>query len=98
MIVEDPDPRDTQWEVGWPVYRVYFWHQPPAPAGILQAHMGYVCDENRVTDAADVHEVLRWAVDTDEPGQTFTLYVEVDTPDRGPGLVRLAGVDPTVPD
>ena len=25
------DPRDTEWEVEGPVYRVYFWHQPPAP-------------------------------------------------------------------
>ena len=28
VIIEGVDPRDTQWEVDQPVYRVYFWHPP----------------------------------------------------------------------
>ena len=40
MIVGGVDPRDTQREVDQPVYRVYFWHRPPVPAGIAQEHIG----------------------------------------------------------
>lgn len=84
-------------EVWKPVYLVYFWHQPPAPPGVLQQRMGFVCDEHRVTGAEDVHEVLRWALDTARSEQTFTLYADLNTPERGPGLIRLAGIDPTFP-
>jgi hypothetical protein len=31
------------------------------------------------------------------PDRVFTLWVRVDDPEKGLGLVRLAGVDPTVP-
>ena len=97
MIIEGVDPRDIEWEVDQPVYRVYFWHQPPAPPGIPQQHMGYHCDEYRLRDATDVHEVLAWAERTAPPEQTFTLYVE-HLHENSPGLIHLAGVDPTVGD
>lgn len=97
MIIEGVDPRDIEWEVDQPVYRVYFWHQPPAPPGVAQEHMGYHCHEHRLTGADDVHEVLRWATDTAQPEQSFTLYVEHDSLERGRGLIHLAGIDPTVP-
>ena len=97
MIIEGVDPRDTQWEIDQPVYRVYFWHQPPAPPDIPQEHMGYHCDEHRLAGAEDIHEVLRWATEAARPEQTFTLYVEVNASDRGPGLIHLAGIDPTIP-
>lgn len=96
MIIEGVDPRDIEWEVEQPVYRVYFWHQPPAPPGVSQEHMGYHCDEHRLTGARDVHEVLRWANDTARPEQSFTLYVEHDNLDHERGLIHLAGIDPTV--
>ena len=97
MIIEGVDPRDTEWEVEQPVYRVYFWHQPPAPPGIPQQQMGYHCDEYRLGGAADVHEVIDWAVTTARHMRTFTLYVE-HLQDGRPGLIHLAGRDPTVPD
>ena len=50
MIVEGVDPRDTQWEVDWPVYRVYFWHQPPAPPGVAQEQVMWHCDEYRLSE------------------------------------------------
>jgi hypothetical protein len=88
------DPRDTAWEVDQPAYRVYFWHQQLAPPGIRQAQMGYVSDEYRLTGADDVVQVLRWAKGAARPEQTFTLYVE-HLHDNGPGLIKLAGEDPT---
>jgi len=56
----------------------------------------YHCDEYRLSDAADVGEVLDWARTTARPEQTFTLYVEHQDAD-GPGLIKLIGIDPTVP-
>jgi hypothetical protein len=96
VIVHSIDPRDTEWEVEGPDYRVYLWHQPPAPAGVAQEHMMFHCKEYRLSDAVDVSEVLEWARTTARPDQTFTLYVEHHH-GGSPGLIRLMGVDPTVP-
>jgi hypothetical protein len=96
VIVQSIDPRHTEWEVEGPVYRVYFWHQPLAPAGVAQRHMMFHCDEYRLSRAVDVVEVLDWARATARPDQTFTLYVEHSHGDS-PGLIHLMGVDPTVP-
>lgn len=95
MIVEGIDPRDTEWEVEGPVYRVYFWSQPGAPAGTSREHVMFHSDEYRLSEAADVGEVLDWARATARHDQTFTLYVEHRHDDR-PGLIHLMGVDPTV--
>jgi hypothetical protein len=94
--VEDIDPRDTEWEVEGPVYRVYFWRQQPAPMAVSQGHVMFHSDEYRLSEAADVGEVLDWARATARADQTFTLYVEHWHDDR-PGLIHLMGVDPTVP-
>lgn len=96
MIIEGVDPRDIEWEVDRPVYRVHFWHQPPAPPGIPRSQMGYHCDEHRVSGAEDVHEVVAWARVKARSDQTFTLYVE-HSQDGSPGLIQLAGKDSTVP-
>ena len=93
MIVEGVDPRDTRWEVDRPVYRVYFWHQPGSAPGVVEPHVMWHCDEQRVSDASDVEEVLGWARATARPDQTFVLYVEQTDAGR-PGLVRLSGTDP----
>jgi hypothetical protein len=93
-MIERVDPRDTEWEMDRPVYRVYFWHQPPAPPGVQQSQMGYHSEEHRVSGAEDVHEVLTWAAQAARPEQTFTLYVE-QLRDGSPGLIRLSGIDPT---
>jgi hypothetical protein len=95
VIVEGIDPRDTEWEVEGPVYRVYFWHQPLAPSGVPQEHMMFHSDEYRLSGAVDVGEVLDWARTIAKPDQTFTLYVEHRHGDS-PGLIHLMGVDPTV--
>jgi hypothetical protein len=49
--------------------------------------------------ATDVHEVLASAEGRRQGDDTYTLYVEVDASQAAVGevgLVRLAGVDPTV--
>jgi hypothetical protein len=95
VIIEGIDPRDTQWEIDDPAYRVYFWRQPIAPPGVPQEHVMFHCDEHRLSGAADVGEVLDWARSTARTDQTFTLYVEHRDGER-PGLLRLMGVDPTI--
>jgi hypothetical protein len=97
VISQPVDPRDIEWEVVRPVYRVYFWQRQPAPPGIPDEHMGYQCEEHRLSGASDVHQVLEWAAATARPEQTFTLYVE-HTHDGRAGLIQLAGTDPTVTD
>jgi hypothetical protein len=93
VIIDRVDPRDTQWEIDWPVYRVYYWYQPPAPPGVAQEHAMWHCDEYRLSDAIDVEEVLGWARNTARSDQTFVVYVEQRGAQRS-GLVRLWGVDP----
>lgn len=93
------DPRDVTWEDDAPTYRVYMWHRPDPPPDIGASEMGYWCDEYRLTEASDIHEVLAWAEKNVPDGDTYTLYVESSDQfgtGRGPGLLLLAGVDPTV--
>lgn len=78
------DPRDVRWEVDSPNYRVYFW----------TGEKGHVAQEFELTGAKDVHEVLAWANENAPVGSTYTLYALVDR-NGEPGLVRLAGIDPT---
>jgi hypothetical protein len=73
------DPRDTRWQVGSPLYRVYFW-----------ADANH-CDEWEV-EAADVGEAMSWAEGRAE-GRNFVLYAVVRS-SEGLGLVRLAGARP----
>jgi hypothetical protein len=93
--VRPVDPRDTTWEVVASAYRVYFWAQPPGPPPSGEGRMAYVSDEYEVNDA-DVTLVLEWARSKASSDQTFTLYALVHC-NGTPGLVRLAGVDPTAP-
>jgi hypothetical protein len=95
MIAEGADPRDVSWEVEQPSYRVYIWHQPPAPSEVSKEQVGYRCDEYRLRDASDIGDVLDWAHRTARPEQTFSLYVEHRDSD-GLGLIQLAGTNPTV--
>ena len=80
MIANRVDPRDERWEDRHPVFRVHFWKDNGES------------DEFEVRDA-DVNEVLRWAEEK-RLGRTFALYLRRDET-NGPGLVLLAGVDPS---
>ena len=80
------DPRDVTREVDYPTYRVYFWTQG-----------GSASDEWRVTNAANVHEVLAWADGRVGDGRSYQVFVEATTEmeGQGLGLLRLRGADPT---
>lgn len=97
MIIEGVDPRDAEWEVESPVYRVYLWHQPPAPPGVAQEQVMFHCTEYRLSEVIDVAEVLDWVRVTARPDQTYTLYVE-HRHANSLGLIRLMGEDPTEAD
>ncbi len=94
MIVEGVDPRNIEWEVDRPAYRVYFWHQPPAPAGVAPTELMWHCEEYRLSDVTDVEEILGWARARATPDQTVVVYAECGDLGRS-GLVRLWGVDPS---
>jgi hypothetical protein len=94
VFVDGVDPRDIEWEVDQPAYRVYFWHQPAAPPGVARELVMFHSDEYRLSDVVDVGEVLAWARDRGRADQTFTLYVEHRDGDRL-GLIQLMGTDPT---
>jgi hypothetical protein len=84
--VEAVDPRDTRWVDHHPVFRVYFWRE---------AH-GWSSEEYEVTDA-DVAGVLVWAASQlPAKGTEFALYLRRSEADA-PGLVLLAGRDPSEP-
>ena len=82
--VRPVDPRDTEWEISSPSYRVYF-RRP-------LAHGGYMSDEFELRGAADVRAVLSWA----EEKADGRMYVLVGASGEG-GLVKLAEVAPTEP-
>lgn len=85
MRVAPVDPRDTEWEFVPLAYRVYFWQQLPGN--------GWLSDECRITDEADVERVLEWA-HAHADGRRFVLYAEFAGATSGPGLIQLHGEDP----
>jgi hypothetical protein len=78
MEIRSVDPRDQEWEVKDPKYRVYYFDAKGAS------------DEYEVT-GADVSEVLDWA-ERQRGDRTFAIYACV--PQDGLGLLRLRGRDP----
>lgn len=94
MRIRQVDPRDIQWEVDDPRFRVHIWTRCAADGD--PATTGFRADEYEI-DGADVDKVLSWAHERAEAqGGTFGLYLLV-TGERAPGMVRLAGADPTSP-
>jgi len=79
MKIDLVDPRDVNWEIDYPIFRVYVWHRPKRTSY-----------EYEITDAS-LDEVLSWARErTREPGWAYTLYARVDDGVQR-GLVRLDG-------
>jgi hypothetical protein len=83
-----------QWTDERPVYRAYFWSQAGAPPEVDPDKAGWQSEEFEIRDAEDIHQVIAWARRQDHRERTYTLYVVVEC-DGQPGLVHLAGVDPT---
>lgn len=88
MRAEPIDPPDTRWESDQAAYRVYFWrrqsHRPLA---------GWASEEWRLTEV-DVADVLAWANQRAQ-GRRITIWVEHDSGQRGLGMIRLLGWEPT---
>jgi len=88
MEVSPIDPRDTQWEVTYPAYRVSFWRQQRRNLDAPE----WTSEEWSVKDT-DVDQVLTWARDNAK-ARSFVIYAHI-TDSEGAGLVRLLGTDPT---
>ena len=97
MEIRTIDPRtDRRWELESHDYRVVFWRQPSAPAGVPQNRVGWHAYGPDVLGALDVREVIAWADEEARKREAmYTLFAKVDYSDR-PGLLWIAGVDPTV--
>jgi hypothetical protein len=75
-------------------YRVVFWRQRRATAGVPQVGIMWEASENDVLDAQDVHEVIDWAeTEARERSSVYTIFAKTES-----DLVWLAGIAPTIPD
>ena len=94
MKTREVDPRDMTWEDDSPVFRVYFWKATPTPPDAENPY-SWRSMEYEVSEA-DVKEVINWADQyAEREGENhYTLYVRGDDA-QGPGIIKLAGVDPT---
>lgn len=79
MKVSSVDPRDQNWEISDPEYRVHLFTENGGS------------DEYVLSGANDVSEVWDW-IKVNDHGKPAVVYVAV--PHCGLGLVRLFGRDP----
>jgi len=84
-----------RWMVVKPTYRVDFWREISAGDPSRDLAPGWKQDSYYVTDA-DVDEVLAWSK-TEASGRPIVVYLVFARRDGEPGLIRLAGEDPTDP-
>jgi hypothetical protein len=80
------DPRDQEWEVTSPRYRVYYW-TPLSDEG------AWASDEWEL-DCENVSQAVSWA-EHDGEERRFVLYAVVPEERGRVGLVKLYGTDPT---
>lgn len=81
------DPRDAQWEVESPAYRVYFWKRASE-----HNSSGWTSEEWEL-QVDDVSEVLAW-VEEKSQRRPFVVYASIPTA-PGVGLIRLSGSNPS---
>ena len=92
MLVSSTDPRDSEYEVTTPVFRVDLWSiDQQAPLHHSESSPGYSRTTYTLADC-DVMQVLDWILN--QQHDSFTLYLIVEA-EIGKGLHLLAGVDPT---
>lgn len=87
MQVDRVDPRDIQWEVEFPAYRVYFWRHASESDSSGWASEEWELQVDNVSDA------LAWAEENSKL-RPFAVYARVPPAD-GIGLIRLFGSDPS---
>jgi hypothetical protein len=87
LRVRPVDPRDTEWEVRHPRFRVYFWSR-------RSLGQGWMSREFELS-GGDVVAALAWAAEHAVGQETYAVHCVVEGAADGTGLVRLAGEDPT---
>jgi len=93
MEINPIDPRDVQWEVHHPAYRVYFWSKTEDSPG----RPAWSASEFEVTGAdLEATDVISWAREQAKQRTLVVIYALVDGNNGGPGLVRLAGYGPNL--
>ncbi len=94
MHISRVDPRDVRWEAEPSAFRAYLWSRSVATDGEADTRQqAWRCDEWRITDVADVSELLGWV--RGQKAHQVVVYAET-TNDAGEiGLIRLQGEDPT---
>jgi hypothetical protein len=93
MNVRPVDPRDTEWQVDRPLYRVVVW-EPTTKGSDGPKELGFHAAEFELSEVRDIDEVLAWVRERSRSGVMATVYVVVDLAGRR-GLIRLVGSDPT---
>jgi hypothetical protein len=93
MKIRTVDPRDTEWQVDRPRYRVVMWERAEEPS-VSAPDPGFRAAEFELSEVRDIEEVLSWAGERSRPGVTVAVYALLDL-DGKRGLVRLSGSDPT---
>lgn len=80
------------WELETPVFWVIFFRRDPAYVDVPAESMSYESEEWELT-GGDVQDALAWAEEHAGQDRTWILHVASPSSD-GPGLIRLAGIDP----
>jgi hypothetical protein len=70
------DPRDVDWEITAPVFRVEFWSQGADRDHVPREKQALRCDTYRLTGASDVRDVMAWARDQSVDATRTAIYVE----------------------
>ncbi len=92
MQVRVVDPRSTTWELDNPVFYVSFFRHDSTHSHVPSESVGYESEEWELA-GGDVQDALAWAKDHAGQDRSWTLHVVGPSPE-GPGLIRLAGIDP----
>jgi hypothetical protein len=91
MNIQPVDPRDTQWQIDDPAYRVTFWSEREDTSGTP----AWSASEFEVTgNGLEAEDVMSWAREQSKGNTQVVVYVLVDRLDSRPGLIRLAGHEP----
>lgn len=70
------DPRDVDWEVTAPVFRVEFWSHGADRDHVPREKQALSCDTYRLTGVSDVRDVMAWANEQSGDATRTAIYVE----------------------
>lgn len=91
MNIRPIDPRDIQWQIDDPAYRVTFWSERESTSGTP----AWAASEFEVTGPGlEAEDVISWAREHGKDAAHTVVYALVDRRDGRPGLIRLTGREP----